>query len=145
MTTATTPLCTWHFLMHFLDRKLLNFVWNFTEVSYWGSYQQYAWWRHQTETFSALLAISAGNSSVPGVMPAQRPVTRSFDFFFDLCLNKWLSKQSWGWWFGTLSCPLWRQCNVSGAVQVMQTRPLQESMLTMLSDAYIRDLVLVCW
>ena len=37
------------------------------------------WWRHQMETFSALLAICAGNSPVP----AQR-------------------------WFKTLSCPLWR-------------------------------------
>ena len=32
-------------------------------------------------------------------------------FFFDLRLNKRLSKQSWGWWFKTLSCPLWRHCN----------------------------------
>ena len=47
------------------------------------------WWRHQMELFSALLAICAGNSSVP-----QRPVTRSFDVFFDLRLNKRLSKQS---------------------------------------------------
>ena len=30
---------------------------------------------------------------------AQRPVTRSFAVFFDLRLNKRLSKQSWGWWF----------------------------------------------
>ena len=44
-----------------------------------------------------------GNSPVAGEFPAQRPVTRSFDVFFDLCLNKWLSKQSWGWWFETLS------------------------------------------
>ena len=70
-----------------------------------------AWWRHQMETFSALLTICAGNSPVPGELPAQRPVTRSFDVFFDLRLNKRLSKQSWGWWFETLSCPLWRQCN----------------------------------
>ena len=61
------------------------------------------------ETFSALLAICAGNSPVPGDFPTQRPVTRSFDVFFDLCLNKKLSKQSWDWWFETLSCPLWRQ------------------------------------
>ena len=46
------------------------------------------WWRHQMETFSALLAICAGNSPVPGEFPSQRPVTRSFDVFFDLCLNK---------------------------------------------------------
>ena len=63
------------------------------------------------ETFSALLAICAGNSPVPGEFPTQRPMTRSSDVFFDLRLNIRLSKQSWGWWFDTLSCPLWRQCN----------------------------------
>ena len=70
------------------------------------------WWRHQIETFSALLAICAGNSPVTSEFHAQRPVTRSFDAFFDLRLNKRLSKQSWGWWFETLSRPLWRHSNV---------------------------------
>ena len=51
-----------------------------------------AWWRHQMETVSALLVICAGNSPVTGEFPAQRPVTRSFDVFFDLRLNKRLSK-----------------------------------------------------
>ena len=63
------------------------------------------------ETFSALLAICAGNSPVPGEFTAQRPVTRSFDIFFDLRPNKRLSKQWWGWWFETLSRPLWRHGN----------------------------------
>ena len=45
------------------------------------------------ETFSALLAICAGNSPVSGEFPSQRPVTRSFDIIFDLRLNKQLSKQ----------------------------------------------------
>ena len=63
--------------------------------------QDKTWWRHQMETFSALLAICAGNSPVPGEFPTQRPVTRSFDVYFDLRPNKWLSKQSWGWWFET--------------------------------------------
>ena len=44
------------------------------------------------ETFSALLAICAGNSPVPGEFPAQRPVTRSFDVFFVMHPNEWLSK-----------------------------------------------------
>ena len=48
---------------------------------------------------------------VPGEFPLQRPVTRSFDVFFDLRLNKQLSKQSWGWWFETLSRWLWRHRN----------------------------------
>ena len=52
------------------------------------------WWRHQMETFSALLAICAGNSPVPGEFPTQRPLTLSFDVFFDLRPNKRLSKQS---------------------------------------------------
>ena len=57
-------------------------------------WDQYSWWRHQMETFSALLAICAGNSPVPGEFPTQRPVTRSFDVHFDLRLNKRLCKQS---------------------------------------------------
>ena len=71
-----------------------------------------SWWRHQMEPFSALLAICAGNSPVPGEFLAQWPVTRSFDVFFGLRLNKRLSKQSRGWWFETLSRPLWRHRNV---------------------------------
>ena len=63
------------------------------------------------EIFSALLDICAGNSPVIGEFPTQRPVTRSFDVFFDLRLNKRLSKQSWVWWFETPSRPLWRHCN----------------------------------
>ena len=67
-----------------------------------------SWWRHEMETFSALMAICAGNSPVP----AQRPVTRSFDIFFDLRPNKRLSKRSWGLWFETQSRPLWCHRNV---------------------------------
>ena len=61
--------------------------------------------------FRVLLAICAGNSPVPHEFPAQRPVTQSFCAFFDLRLNKRLSKQAWGWWFETLSHPLWRHLN----------------------------------
>ena len=63
-------------------------------------------WRHQMETFSPLLAIFAGNSPVHGEFPAQRRVTRSFDVFFGLRLNKRLSKQSLGWWFWDATTPI---------------------------------------
>ena len=85
------------------------------------------WNRHEiyVETFSSaemrygMMTSSNGNIfRVTGHLcgeftgdPAQRPVTRSFDGFFDLRLNTRLSKQSWGWWFETLSSPLWRHCN----------------------------------
>ena len=76
-------------------------------VMWWA----FPWWRHEMETFTALLAMCAENSTGSGEFPAQRPVTRSFDVFFDLRLNKRLSKQLWGWWFETPSRSLCRQCN----------------------------------
>ena len=55
------------------------------------------WWRHQMETFSALLAICAGNSPVPVEFLSQRPVTRSFDVFFDLrWINGWVNNGEGG-------------------------------------------------
>ena len=74
-----------------------------------------AWWRHQIETFSALLALCAGNSPVIGEFPLQMPVTRSFDVFFDLRLNKRLCKQSGRRWFETPYWSLWRHCNGAAA------------------------------
>ena len=73
----------------------------------------FAWWRHHIESFSALLALFALNSTVTGEFPAQRPVTRSFDVFFDLRPNTRLSKQWGGWWFETPPRLLWRHCNGS--------------------------------
>ena len=67
---------------------LKSLEWNVTEVST----------NHMMASLngniSALLALCAGNSPVTGEFPAQKPVTRSFDVFFDLCLNKRFSKQS---------------------------------------------------
>ena len=69
------------------------------------------------ETFSALLAHCEGNSPVTGEFPSQRPVTRSFDVFFDQRLHKRLSKQSWGWWFETPSRSFWRHYNVCTVIR----------------------------
>ena len=69
------------------------------EITLLGYLSPWALWRHQMETISALLAICAGNSPVPGEFPAQMPVTRGFDVCFDLRPNKRLSKQCKGWWF----------------------------------------------
>ena len=70
-----------------------------------------SWWRHHKETFAALLVLCAGNSHVPGEFPTQRPVTPSFEVFFDL-LNKWLSKQSIRRCFETPSRSLRRHFNM---------------------------------
>ena len=62
-------------------------------------------------SFSCYWAFVGGHSPVTGEYPTQRAVTRSFDVFFYLRLNKRLNKQSWGWWFETPSRSLWRQRN----------------------------------
>ena len=106
ISSGAVYLCPWNALKCFVTSLVrgdaymrYSLIWVITGVP---------WWRHQMETFSALLAICARNSPVSGELPAQRPVTRSFGVFFDLRVNTRLSKQWWGWWFETLSRPLWR-------------------------------------
>ena len=99
------------------------------------------WWRHQMEIISAFLVICAGNSPVSGEFPAQRPVTRSFDIFFDLLLNKRLNKQSWGWWFETISCPLWRHCTVTLTLAIWLERLLKPACLWRYLNGYAK----MCW
>ena len=60
-----------------------------------------------------------GEFTSPGEFPSQRPVTRSFDVFFDQRTYKRLSKQPWDWWFETQSWSLWRQCNGKAVCQII--------------------------
>ena len=62
----------------------------------------------------SLWTKSTGHQWIPLVtngFPSQRPVTRSFDVFFDTSPNKWLSKQSRRQWFETPLRSLWHHCN----------------------------------
>ena len=111
----------WDIAIWILGNK---FQWNLNQ------HTDISWWRHQVEKISALLAICAGNSPVPGDFPTQRLVTRSFDVFFDLCPNKRLSKQPRGWWFETPPWPLWHQCNVVCKITVIFSRVILESHCT---------------
>ena len=99
--------CSQRYAIHRLERTIRQWT-----LSHEGNMIFYTWWRYQMEILSALLAICAGNSPVSGEFPAKKLVTRSFDVFFDLYLNKRFSKQWWSWWFETPSPLLWRHCNV---------------------------------
>ena len=74
-----------------------------------------------------------GEFTGPRWIPTQRPVTRSFDAFFDLRRNKSLSKQSWGWWSETPSSSLWRHRNavsvLPGIVENIKKMPLFNLMI----------------
>ena len=63
------------------------------------------------DSYFMMTSSNANIFHVTGEFPPQRPVTRSFDIFFDLRPNNRLSK-SWGWWFETPSRLFWRHCNV---------------------------------
>ena len=64
------------------------------------------------DVIKLLLALREGSSPVIGEFSSQMPVMRSFDVFFDLRLNKRLSRPPRGRWSETPSRSLWRQCNV---------------------------------
>ena len=55
----------------------------------------FSWWRHQMETFSASLALCAGNSPVSGEFPTQRSVMRSFGIDLRL-INGWVNNREAG-------------------------------------------------
>ena len=95
------------------DHFTLNFPATLFSVIDCYAHTEASWWRHQMETFFALLVLCERNPPVSGHLPSQRPVTWSFDVYFDLRLNKWLIKQSRRRWFETPSRSLWRHCNDS--------------------------------
>ena len=135
----TIYFCTWchtipysdgTYVISVIHRRLINYLvdwlWthgkanikyaHFLVLMYWETPStthcwQLSWWRHEMEAFPALLTVCAGNSLVTGEFPTQNPVTRTFDVFFDLRLNKRLSIQSKRRWFETPPCSLWRHCN----------------------------------
>ena len=82
----------------------------------------YFYWRAITFLSHIMMMSSNGNivrdtGHLCGEFTGPRwiPRTKARDaelwYFFDLRLIKRLSKQSWGWWCETLSCPLWRHGN----------------------------------
>ena len=76
-------------------KDYLNWYWSNHTICHWHWHCPDTGWRHKLEHF-------------PRYWPFVRGIHRSFDVFFDLRLNKRLSKQSWGWWYETSSRPLWR-------------------------------------
>ena len=75
-------------------------------------------WKH----FARYWLFVRGIHSVTGGFPSQRPVKRSFDVFFDPCLNKGLSKWSRYWWFEVPSCSLWHHYNIEVTLKIVTTQ-----------------------
>ena len=76
--------------------------WHVNRTGCWEAWRP-AMMTQSNGSISAILAICTGNSPVTDEFPSQRPMTRSFDVFFDLRQNKQLSKQSRRRWFETPS------------------------------------------
>ena len=93
--------------IHYLNVSYAQVYFHSWSVNRWEN----SWWRHQMDTFSALLALCEGISPVPAEFHSQRPVSWSFGVFFDLCLDKRSCKQSRRRWLETPSRSLQRHCN----------------------------------
>ena len=89
------------------------------------------WWRHQMETFYALLAGPLCGVFRSPVNSLHKGQWRGALIFFLICdrINRWVDKQSWGWWFDTPSCSLWRHCDATkySRDQWVKNPPPQES------------------
>ena len=87
VSSLTTPLNEWYnFCGRFFLLETGIVVW-LACVSFASNF---TWWRHQMETFSALLSLCVRNSPVTGEFPSQRLVTRSFDVFC-AWINSWVN------------------------------------------------------
>ena len=102
------------------NKSFFSVEWNYIPMHWFRRdftiFDIYAWMGNYMMTSSngnifRVTGPLCGEFTGPSEFPTQRPVTRSFNIFFDLRLNKRLSEQPWGWWFETPSWSLWRQCN----------------------------------
>ena len=98
----------WQSLDHRMvqDTSFSHLQWAKTVQLVGGSHDDVIKWKHFRVTGNLWREFT-----VTGEFPAQKPVTRIFDVFIHLRLNKQLSKQWYGWWFDTPSHPLGRHCN----------------------------------
>ena len=79
----------------------------------------FSWWRHQTETFSALLVIRAGLTGLRWIPHTKASDAELWCFLWSVS-KKRLRKQSRGWWFQTQLSPLWRNRNVCSLSYVVE-------------------------
>ena len=103
--------------------KIFLLLWNIrpSTVKKWKRFHNWngiLWWYLTTVMMTSsngnifrVTGPLCGEFIVPSEFPSQTPATRSFDVFFDLRLNKRLSKHSRSWWFETSSHSLWCQCD----------------------------------
>ena len=92
--------------------QLCNYPHRYIRISpAWLTYSSVRIKTSSKGTLSTLRSLCWGNPPVTRGCPSQRPVTRSFYVFLELCLKKRWSKQSRRRWFHTPSRSLWRHCN----------------------------------
>ena len=85
------------------------FVWRQTKSQYLSYYDDVIKWKHFPRYWPFVRGIHR-----PPVNSPHKGQWRGALMFSLICawINRWLSKQSWGWWFETLLRPLWCQCNM---------------------------------
>ena len=101
-----------HTVYHPITLYLANKSWSNKSCFQWLSQNRLrVWWDMMTLSNRNIFRVTGPLCGEFTGHPSQKPVTWNFDVFFHLCLNKRLSNQSWGWWFETPPCSLWRHFN----------------------------------
>ena len=95
-----------HMYMVLIDTDVMEVMW-WTIRIYHVIHDDVIKWQHFPRYWPFVLGIHRS----PVISPHKRQWRGALMFFFYLRPNKRLSKQSRGWWFETLPCPLWRRCN----------------------------------
>ena len=99
-----------------------------------------SWWRHQMETFSALLALCEGKPPVIGGFPHKCQWRGAMMFSL---INKRLNKHSRRRWLGTSSPSLWSHCNVHA--EAFSSPPHSKKWLEQLSIVYHSTMGTLIW
>ena len=106
------------------NKNRVHISWDILYIHIWQPWESFMMTSSNGNIFRVTGPL-CGEFAGPGEFPTQRLVTRSFDVYFDLRLNKRLCKQSWGWWFETLLCPLWRHSNVTVMIETVPFRKVK--------------------
>ena len=108
---ATVRICNtayiYTYIYMYIRALYLNYISHVTHVKHITLFfKQKAWWRHQMETFPALLAICAGNSPHKGQW-------RGALTFSSICtyINGWVKNREAGDMRRHRAHYLWRHCN----------------------------------
>ena len=132
-------------IQFFIEVCSLGFDWQYVVVGSGSGLVTHRWqaitWTMMTSSNGNIFRVSG---HLYGEFTGRRWIPRRktsdaelWCFLWSASEKKRLSKQSWGWWFETPSCPSWRHCNANGC-NVIQPHAVAKGLDGLIGWAPIR-------